>query len=504
MAYGSLLQERRRALHAQIVEALETLAGDRQDEQVDRLAHHALRGEVWDKALPYYRQAGAKALAASAYREAVMCFEQALEALAHLPLDRPTLEQAVDLRCDLDAALLPLGQHEQRLTHLRAAEQVAVGLEDHHRLGYLYRRLANALRNTQAYESALAYCQQAHAMATTLGDTGLQRWANLEMGWLYVELGDYRQAIPYLQQLLTGPQEEQRDQSFRIAVHARLLMIRCLSELGGFAEGIAYGDEALPLVEASARLYERLIVYWRVGYLHMRQGTLYQALPLLERAVVLSQEADIPEVYRLAAPRLALAYALAGRAADALTVLGQVVGNTGVPLDPLTCGEVYLLAGCMEEAQRLTQQVLANPRHRKRRSQEARALWLLGEIAMHGNPPDVVQAETHYQQALDPSRGTRHAPPPGPLSPGSRHPVRHHWSAGAGPHCPGHRHRIIRCYGHGILAAAGRGSASADRVRGAERTRAASSWYAGRSVRARRAGRRGTAGAERPEKAWSC
>ena len=299
---------------------------------------------------------------------------------------------------DGDVPTSPL--KDTRLTHLRAAEQVAVGLEDHHRLGYLYRRLANALRNTQAYESAVAYCQQAHAIATTLGDTSLQRWANLEMGWLYVELGDYRQAIPYLQQLLTGPQEEQRDQSFRIAVHARLLMIRCLSELGGFVEGIAYGDEALPLVEASARLYERLIVYWRVGYLHMRQGTLSQALPLLERAVALSQEANIPEVYRLAAPRLALAYALAGRAADALTVLGQVVGNTGVPLDPLTCGEAYLLAGCMEEAQRLTQQVLANPRHRKRRSQEARALWLLGEIAMHGNPPDVVPAETHYQQAL--------------------------------------------------------------------------------------------------------
>ena len=220
------------------------------------------------------------------------------------------------------------------------------------------------------------------------------------MGWLYVELGDYRQAIPYLQQLLRGPQEEQRDQSFRIAVHARLLMIRCLSELGGFVEGIAYGDEALPLVEASARLYERLIVYWRMGYLHMRQGTLFQALPLLERAVALSQEANIPEVYRLAAPRLALAYALAGRVADALTVLGQVVGDTGVPLDPLTCGEAYLCAGCMEEADRLTQQILAKPRHRKRRSQEARALWLLGEIAMHGNSPDVVQAETHYQQAL--------------------------------------------------------------------------------------------------------
>jgi predicted ATPase len=85
VAYSSLLQERRRALHAQIVAALETLAGDRQDEQVDLLAQHAVRGQVWDKALTYCRQAGAKAVAGSAYRAAVGYFEQTLEALTHLP-----------------------------------------------------------------------------------------------------------------------------------------------------------------------------------------------------------------------------------------------------------------------------------------------------------------------------------------------------------------------------------------------------------------------------------
>ena len=85
VAYGGLLHERRRALHARIVEALEALAGDRVAEQVERLAHHALRGEVWDKALAYCRQAGEKAMARSAHREAVGYFEQALSALPHLP-----------------------------------------------------------------------------------------------------------------------------------------------------------------------------------------------------------------------------------------------------------------------------------------------------------------------------------------------------------------------------------------------------------------------------------
>src|SRR5439155_11983072 len=96
VAYGSLLHERRRVLHARIVEALEALYAERLAEQVERLAHHALRGEVWDKTLAYCQQAGEKALARSAYREAVAYFEQALGALRHLPETRDTREQAID------------------------------------------------------------------------------------------------------------------------------------------------------------------------------------------------------------------------------------------------------------------------------------------------------------------------------------------------------------------------------------------------------------------------
>ena len=70
VAYGSLLQERRRALHVRILAALEALSADRLAEQVDRLAHHAMRGEVWDKAVTYGRQAGVRAVERSALREA--------------------------------------------------------------------------------------------------------------------------------------------------------------------------------------------------------------------------------------------------------------------------------------------------------------------------------------------------------------------------------------------------------------------------------------------------
>ena len=136
VTYRSLLQEQRRMLHAQIVDAMETLYAERLAEQVEPLAHHALRGEVWDKALCYCRRAGAMAEARSAYREAAVCFEQALSAVQHLPENRATIEQAIDLRLELRNVLLAPGGHDRLiLEHLHQAETLAQALGDQQRLG---------------------------------------------------------------------------------------------------------------------------------------------------------------------------------------------------------------------------------------------------------------------------------------------------------------------------------------------------------------------------------
>jgi predicted ATPase len=178
VAYETLLQERRRALHARIVEALEALAGDRVAEQVERLAHHALRGEVWDKALAYCRQAGEKVLARSAHREAVGYFEQVLSALPHLPERRDTQEQAIDLRLALRVALTPSGNLGRILAVLREAEALAEALDDPRRLGRISIFLSNHFRHMGTYDQALAAAQRALALATASGDVVLHALAN--------------------------------------------------------------------------------------------------------------------------------------------------------------------------------------------------------------------------------------------------------------------------------------------------------------------------------------
>ena len=135
VAYQGLLHDRQRALHARITEAIERLAPERGAEQAERLAHHAVRGELWAKAVAYLRQAGLRAMAGGANRQAIPHLEQALGALRRLPETRETTELTIDLHVDLRNALFALGELARMGEHLRAAEGLARTLGDPHRLG---------------------------------------------------------------------------------------------------------------------------------------------------------------------------------------------------------------------------------------------------------------------------------------------------------------------------------------------------------------------------------
>jgi tetratricopeptide (TPR) repeat protein len=211
---------------------------------------------VWDKALAYCRQAGEKSMARSAYREAVGYFEQALSALAHLPEQNDTREQAIDLRLALRTALLPSGDFGRILATLREAESLAAALDDPRRLGQVSVFLIVHFYFRSAYDQAIAAAQRALALATASGDVGLHALANLYLGRAYEAQGDYRRAIDCLRQTVASLEGAQRHERFGQvilpAVSSRACLAACHAELGTFAEGRALGDEGLQIVEAIA------------------------------------------------------------------------------------------------------------------------------------------------------------------------------------------------------------------------------------------------------------
>ncbi|HSF30198.1 MAG TPA: AAA family ATPase [Candidatus Tectomicrobia bacterium] len=410
VAYGSLLQERRRMLHARIVDALETPESARLADQVERLAHHAFRGEAWDKAVRYYRQAGLQAAARSVHREAVACYEQALAALTHLPEGHETMAQTIDLRCDPRNSLVPLGEFAQIGDYLRQAETLAEGLQDRRRLGRLSAYMAHYLWATVHHKRAVEVGQRARALATELGDLALHIIANHIVGYAYHDLSDYRPAMDLLRQniaLLEGDLIGERFGQPRLpAVESRCSLALCLGWQGAFAEARPLIQEADRLAEVADHPGSKVNASTYGGLVYLLKGDLYEAIPRLERGIALNRAMQIPP-----SPAqlsfLAYAYTLADRLADALPLFEQSLERAAVikflPCNSLWIGwwgEASLMAGRFEEARQHAAHALEISQAQHERGYEAYALRLLGDIAAYGDSREVEAAEARYRQAL--------------------------------------------------------------------------------------------------------
>jgi tetratricopeptide (TPR) repeat protein len=366
---------------------------------------------VWDKALAYGRQAGARAAARSAHREAVACFEQALAALAHLPECRYAFEQAIDLRGDLHNALLPLGEQAQLFDHLRAAEALAERLGDAQRLVRVIGHLSIYFSVMGEHDRAIAASQRALALATTSGAFDVQGAAQSRLGQVYYAGGDFQQALDAARQamaMLTGKLRYERLGTVTLpAMSSRGHVAVCLAELGSFTEGNVVAEEAVRISEEAEQPYSIAAALIFVGLLSRRQGDIHRAIPALERSLTLVQTAHFPRLFPMVASLLGEAYALAGRAMEGLPLLDQTLERVAAGSHVLyhalvltELSEALLLVGRMDEASALAGRLLNLSRTHTGRGYQAHAYRLLGETAARGDPPEAEQAETHYCQAV--------------------------------------------------------------------------------------------------------
>jgi class 3 adenylate cyclase/tetratricopeptide (TPR) repeat protein len=411
VAYGSLLRDRRRDLHAQIVEAIETLYRERIAEQVERLAHHAVCGEIWEKAVRYQSEAGTRAFARSAHLEASHYFDQALAALTHLPETRETIEQSVDLRLGLRNALFPLGEVETGLGHLRDADTLASALGDERRLALISAYISEHSRLTGHSADAVSAAQKVQEMAESLGDLSLTVMANYYLGTAYFTAGDYRRAGECFEQTIEPLAGDLGRDRLGLAgfpvVMVRVFWAWSLAESGEFDGGMTLGQEAVRLAEMLNHPYSQTFACRALGHVHSLKGEFRQAIPLLERGVSLCREWNLHFVEPTMAELLGYVYALAGRPSKGLDLLrdatadAESIGFT-MFLTPaiVHLGEAVLLEGQVEEADVNAQRALSLAREHGQRSQEAWTQRLLGEIATHRDPRDIEAAESCYREAI--------------------------------------------------------------------------------------------------------
>ena len=411
VAYGSLVQDRRRVLHSRIVEAIESQHPGRLIEHVERLGHHAFRGESWEKAVSYLRQAGVKAYDRSANQDAIACFEQALAALKHLPQRAETFERAIDLRFDLRSPLFALGEFRRTLDHLDEAEKLAVTLDDQLRLGRIAAYKTNSIWRMGDNARALESGRHLLAIATAQNDFTLQVMANHFLGQIHSSLGDYRQGAAFERKNVETLHGELLHERFGmvgpVSAFSRAFLVHCLAETGEFGEGITRGEEAVRVAEEVNHPVTLIEVYWALGSLYLQKGDFAKAIPVLERGVACAENANIMGWFPWVASSLGLAYARSGRLAEALALLERAVGHAESinilayhSLAVMRLAEARLLAQQRDEALDLAQRALRLSRERSERGVEAWTLRLLGELRSATGASGVGDAADAYSQAM--------------------------------------------------------------------------------------------------------
>jgi TolB-like protein/predicted ATPase/class 3 adenylate cyclase len=104
-AYGSLLRNARRQLHAQIAEALEAQSPEIVESQPELLAQHYAEAALVEKSVTYWGKAGRRSAARSAVAEAAAQYQKGLDQLALLPDNRKRQYRELEFFSALAAAL---------------------------------------------------------------------------------------------------------------------------------------------------------------------------------------------------------------------------------------------------------------------------------------------------------------------------------------------------------------------------------------------------------------
>ena len=412
VAYGSLLAEQRRALHVRIVEAIEQLYGGRLAEQVERLAHHAVRAELWEKAVRYLRQAGAKAAARSALSDARAWFEQALDELDRLPETPSTLEQAFETRLELWPVLNMFGEPRRTLALLHEAEGLAQRLNDDRRLARVCAFAVPGHTFFGELDQALENGARALTIARDLGDLelGIRSASFLEQ--LHYHRGEYGLTVELARDNLTALPAEWVDEYFGfvvpISIYDRCWLVMSLAELGRFLEAAEDEAEAIRLAEPTHRAVPIGLAHFGASMRHLLQGNWATARDLIERWLAVVRATNVALHLPIAVAASAWVRAQLGETSEALSRIGEgeellerqavrgFVGNLGWAYCSL--GRACQLLGRLDAARRFGDRAIEfSPSHPGFR---AHALHLRGDIVTHPDRFEAKRGEAYYREAL--------------------------------------------------------------------------------------------------------
>jgi len=412
VAYDQLLLPRQRRLHAQVAKALEEIYAENLEPHYAALGVHYRAGEVWEKAVTYLRQAGTQAVTRSANRDAVTYFEQALDAVRHLPETRETLEQAVDIRIDLGPVLRTVKRSsapEVEQTYTQARE-LCQQLGETPKLFPVLWGLCRTYHSRGEFQKARELGEQLFSLAEGMQDPELILEAHHTQWSTMFSLGELLSVKEHCERgrALYDPQQH-RQHAFLYGGHDPGVCCgshaaQTLWLLGYPDQALRRSQEALSLARELSHPYSIAFALLWAARIHKFRGELEALRERTEEAMILVAEQGFPRWLMLGNILLGWLSVEHGSVEQGIKQLRQALADEASLAEQQSSlafvAEAYGKAGRLEEGLGLLAEALARARKSELRYYEAELHRIKGELLLGRTAPNEGEAEGCFQSAL--------------------------------------------------------------------------------------------------------
>jgi class 3 adenylate cyclase/predicted ATPase len=421
-AYGTLLREPRRALHARIAETVEGQFSDIAESEPELLARHCTEAGLIEKAAFLWGKAGQRSVERSALVEAVAQLTRALDRIATLPSTPALRRDEIKLQVALITPVIYVKGYaapeakaaaERALLLIEQANAKGEALEDSL---LLFSALYGLwVTNLVAFNGDVIreLAAQFLALAEKQGTTVPLMIGHRLMGSTLLLTGDIAQGRAHYDQAIAlyDPVEHRLlTTRFGQDVRVAILSFRSLSLwLLGYPEA-ALADLAQALKDAREIGQAATLMYALIHttmFVYIPCGSYTSAKPALEEVIALADEKGAPFVKALAMLDQSWILSLTGKGSEAIQMFTSGIGayrSTGAtiytPLHLSFLARANAELGKFDDAWRCIGEAMTAVETINERWFEAEVHRTAGEIALMSPEPDAAKAEAYFECAL--------------------------------------------------------------------------------------------------------